>query len=129
MGLGRKSFSNGRSDCELGAKLYADTLSGALRSVQSLSFQGVGWGDDEVEKLAQVLQFTEDCVEILLGDSPGIGQRGLDALASALRGGEQVPKLKRIFYDQPNVKAAAELKAVCIARGVRFGTLEVGVEV
>ena len=56
--LARKTFTNGKSDCELVAALYHDTLAGALGQVGKLSFQNCGWGDEELARLVESLAST-----------------------------------------------------------------------
>ena len=124
--LARKRFTNGKSDCELVAGLYADTFAGALGGATTLEFRMCGWGDDEVVQLAKALPFAEKATQLDLGANPRIGGRGLDALAAALREGA-APRLNRLQMDQARSAAAAGLRAACEARGVRFVVWYVGV--
>jgi len=118
--LARKRFTNGKSDCELVAGLYADTFAGAFGGATKLEFTMCGWGDDEVVQLAKALPFAEKARGLYLDMNPRIGGRGLDALAAALREGA-APRLEKLYMDQAHTAAAAGLRAACEARGVRFG--------
>ena len=115
--LARKTFTNGKSDCELVATLYADTLAAALGETEKLMYVACAWGDDEVEKLAAVLPFTRRLTELDLGSNPRIGSRGFDALAAAIGGGA-APNLKWVMCDQARSASTAKLRAACAARGI-----------
>ena len=52
--LSRKVFSNG-ADCEMVAKLYADTFTSALGEARVLQFNGMKWRSADAEALAKVL--------------------------------------------------------------------------
>jgi hypothetical protein len=52
--LSRKIFTNG-ADCEMVAKLYADTVTAALGEAQALQFTGMQWKSADAEALAKVL--------------------------------------------------------------------------
>ena len=115
--LALKTFTNGKADCELVAGLYADTLAAALGEVGYLQYVSCAWGDDEVEKVAAVLPFTRDLVELDLCANPRIGSRGFDALAAALANGA-APNLRRVMCDQARSASTAALRAACGARGI-----------
>ena len=115
--LARKIFTNGKSDCELVATLYADTLAAALGETPHLRYMGCAWGDDEVEKLAAVLPFARDLTRLDLDSNPRIGSRGFDALAAAIGGGA-APNLKLVKCDQARSASTAKLRAACDARGI-----------
>ena len=110
-------FTNGKSDCELVAKLYADTLVAALGETENLMYVSCAWGDDEVEKLAAVLRYMRSVEEIDMKANPRIGSRGFDALAAAIANGAG-PKLKRVVCDQARSASTAKLRAACEARGI-----------
>ena len=116
--LARKTFTNGKSDCELVATLYADTLAAALGETPYLLYMNCAWGDDEVEKLAAVLSFTRRVLELDLCGNPRIGRRGYAALAAALRDARAAPRLREIWVDYPKGPSATELRAACEARGI-----------
>ena len=123
--LARKTFTNGKSDCELVATLYADTLAAALGETEYLTYMACAWGDDEVEKLAAVLPFTRRLTTLYLMSNPRIGSRGFDALAAAIGGGA-APNLKTVECDQARSASTAKLRAACDARGIEVVLLFTG---
>ena len=116
--LARKTFTNGRSDCELVAGLYYDTLAGSLGHVGGLVYMSCGWGDEEVARLAEVLEWAREATDLFLSGNPRIGRRGYAALAAALRDARAAPKLRKILVDYPKGPSATELRAACGARGI-----------
>ena len=112
--LAQKVFTNGKSDCELVAKLYAETLVNTIGYAEELSFH-CGWGDEEAERLAAVLPFAANLTKLDLHANPRIGSRGCDALASALESGA-VPHLKIIQFDSRWGRAADQLRRACLKR-------------
>ena len=116
--LARKTFTNGRSDCELVAGLYYDTLAGSLGHVEKLIYISCGWGDEEVARLAEVLEWAREARALDLCGNPRIGRRGYAALAAALRDARAAPKLRWILVDYPEAPSATELRAACEARGI-----------
>jgi len=120
--LARKVFTNGKSDCELVAGLYADTLAGALGGAENLEFRSCGWGDEEVERLAAVLHLAKRAQGLYLDSNPRIGARGLGALAARLREGA-APRLRAIFLSQWDGGVAAELRAACEGRGIMLAAV------
>ena len=115
--LARKIFTNGKSDCELVATLYADTLAAALGETTVLQYIACAWGDDEVEKLAAVLPFARRLTDLRLESNPRIGSRGFDALAAAIGSGA-APNLKTVQCDQARSASTAKLRAACDALGI-----------
>ena len=116
--LALKVFTSGKSDCELVAALYTDTLAGALGNAEKLCFIHSGWGDEEVVQFAGVMGFVRQAWSIDLLANPKIGRGGLRALAAALEDGRAAPMLLRIMIDFPNGIDATELRAICDKRGV-----------
>ena len=116
--LARKTFTNGRSDCELVAGLYYDTLAGSLGHVGALRYMNCGWGDEEVARLAEVLEWAREATKLVLNGNPRIGRRGYAALAAALRDARAAPKLREIKVAYPEAPSATELRAACEARGI-----------
>ena len=115
--LARKTFTNGKADCELVATLYADTLAAALGETPVLAYMACAWGDDEVEKLAAVLPLARRLIGLNLESNPRIGSRGFDALAAAIGGGA-APNLKLVECNQARSASTAKLRAACDARGI-----------
>jgi len=96
--IAQKVFTNGKTDCEIVAKLYGDTFTGALKEVERLSFESCLWRDKEAKQLAEVLQFCKKAHFISINHNAGIGQAGYDALADAIADGA-APKLQRIHIE------------------------------
>ena len=115
--LGRVIFTNGKSDCELVAGLYADTLAGAFGHAQVLQYRNCAWTDDDACALAAALPFAKRVREVDLFGNAKIGQRGLDALAKAIRAGA-APALEQFKFDFRWGARAAGLRAACKARNI-----------
>jgi len=116
--LAQKVFTNGKSDCELVAGLYADTLAGTLGNTMGLGFENCEWRDDDLEALAEVLPMAKKLKRLYLRDNPGIGVRGWQALAAAISAGA-APRLKKVLVSDPRSDAVAGLRAAGEARSIR----------
>ena len=119
--LARRVFSEGESDCMLVASLYAETLIGALGGMKHLEFQFCGWGNEELEKLAEVLIFAETAVTLNLLSNPKIGARGLGALAAILAAGA-ASNLRKLIYEYAHESKGNLLRAACEGRGIQILT-------
>ncbi len=118
--LARTVFANGKSDCELVAGLYADTLAGGFGRARELKYRNATWGDEEAVQLAEALPLALEVTLLDLAANSDIGQRGLDALAAALNAGA-APKLREVWGDwESNIwgEKADGLRAACEARGI-----------
>jgi hypothetical protein len=125
--LGRTIFTNGKSDCDLVAGLYADTLAGGFGRAEVLEFKYAMWTDEEAVQLAEALPLAKELRRLNLWGNPafkvdlegngGIGARGLDALAAALLAGA-APKLEMFVFDFSWGDKAAALRKACSRRGV-----------
>ena len=109
--LAQKVFTNGKSDCELVAGLYADTLAGTLGNEGELKFDNCEWRDDDLEALAEALPMAKGLENLYLRGNPGIGARGWQALAAAISAGA-APKLSIVGASDPRSDAKAGLRAV-----------------
>ena len=115
--LSRKVFSNG-ADCEVVARLYADTFSAALGEARVLNFASLEWRDGDAEAFAKVLPLLRR-VETLAMSANYIGTRGFAALAAAIREGA-APALKEFDFRTNNDHGdSTALKEACEARGIR----------
>ena len=94
--LARKAFTNGKSDCELVAGLYARTLDGAFGGAKVLTYNKAGWGNEEAKALAKVLPLARNVEFIDLSENPGIVADGWRALGEAIGAGA-APKLKLVY--------------------------------
>jgi hypothetical protein len=117
--LARKTFTNGKSDCEMVSQLYADTLVGSFGCVDSLEFAWCEWKDEEVGQLADALALAHNATTLNLMGNEEVGRRGYDALARALKAGS-APKLKSIWVhsDKDRGDDLRDLKAACEERGI-----------
>ena len=112
--LALKVFSNG-ADCDVVARLYADSFMGALGEATDLEFKFLDWGDADAEAFAKVLPLLRR-VERLSLFGNFIGERGFAALAAAIRGGA-APKLKQFQFGY-NDGDSTPLREACKARGI-----------
>mmetsp|Transcript_45536 Transcript_45536/g.119627 ORF Transcript_45536/g.119627 Transcript_45536/m.119627 type:complete len:219 (+) Transcript_45536:609-1265(+) len=125
--LARTIFTNGRSDCELVAGLYADTLASGFGRARTLEFSDAMWTDDEAVQLAEALPLARELTFLKLTGNR-FQARGLEALAAAIREGA-APKLERFEIDTGSIHdtgwfgAGAALRAACKERGIRCGTV------
>ena len=89
-----KSFTNGSTDHPLVADLYGTSFVQRFESVEMLVFANLGWGDEEVGKVADVLAtgIAPQLQELTLGRGR-MGDEGAACLAKALVG---VPKLQNL---------------------------------
>ena len=99
------------------AGLYADTLASAIGNAKALTFKQCAWGATEAEQLAAVLPLAQRLER--LDVSNGLGTRGHDALAAAIRGGA-APELKEVRCQQDEEDLGAELPRACRERGIRL---------
>ena len=113
--LSRKIFAN-VSDCELVARLYADTFCAVLGEARMLEFSGLQWKDADAKAFAKVLPLLRR-VETLDLSFNRIGTRGFEALAAAIREGA-APALKEFVFSGPNHGDSTALKEACEARGI-----------
>ena len=111
--LARAIFTNGKSDCELVAGLYADTLAGGFGWARTLQFTWAMWTDEEAVQLAEALPLAREVRSLDLSTgNGGIGARGLEALAAAIREGA-VSKLVTFRFDSDLGAKGVALRAAC----------------
>jgi len=113
--LSRKVFSNG-ADCEMVARLYADTFYAALGEARVLEFSNLQWKDADAEAFAKVMPLLRHVETLDLSDNM-IDMRGFEALAAAIREGA-APALKEINFESFNGGDSTALKEACEARGI-----------
>ena len=118
--LARKVFTNGKSDLEMVAGIYARTLDGAFGGAERLWFMDAGWGDEEVKAFAKVLTLARS-VKYLNLYGNDIGADGWRALAEAIEEGG-APRLRAIcpcgFPPAWPTSDGGALKRACEARGI-----------
>jgi len=135
--LSRKVFSNG-ADCEVVARLYADTFLAALGDARTLEFAGLEWKDADAQAFSKVLPLLRRAKAIDLTRNM-IGESGFAALAAAIRAGgapalqvficgmqfdpkqnvlgQNDPKMPLPWMEDPDMIA---LRLACEARGIVF---------
>ena len=122
--LARKVFTNGKSDLEMVAGIYARTLDGAFGGAERLEFASCGWGDEEVKALAKVLPLARSVTHLSLTFNRNIRADGWRALAEAIEAGG-APNLQSLGCDASikSIKTpeGGALKRACEARGIKLG--------
>ena len=79
------SFTNGKADRPLVAKLYADRYRSVLKPARALRYAGFAWGDEEAARVAEVLASGAlPNLEYLDLSENDISDKGAKALAVAL---------------------------------------------
>jgi hypothetical protein len=117
--LSRKIFAN-VSDCELVARLYADTFCAVLGEARMLEFSGLQWKDADAKAFAKVLPLLRR-VETLDLSYNSIDTRGFAALAAAIREGA-APALKKFVFTGNDGDSTA-LKEACKSRWISWISL------
>lgn len=84
---GNKTYTNGADRDAIVAPKFRETLFDLLGGVRELNFNGLGWGDSEVEALADVLPLCGQLTGLNLRSNVWIGDVGVAALAGGLRRG------------------------------------------
>ena len=75
--------------------LNTRTILSIFRDMKVLTYASIGWGDDEVVQLAEVLPLCTSATELSLGNNKNISDRGAKALAAAFAEGA-MPKLEKL---------------------------------
>lgn len=95
--LAQTMFTNGKSECEVVAQIYADTVVGTIGQTKYLQFTSCGWSDKEIEELAMILPMAQRSKSLDLSGNY-FGSRGFDALTEVIRN-HGMPSLARITVD------------------------------
>jgi hypothetical protein len=95
--LAQTMFTNGRSECEGVAEIYANTLLGTIGQITHLQFTSCGWSDDEIEELAKILPMAQRCTSLDLSGNR-FGSRGFGALTEVIIQ-TGMPRLAEITVD------------------------------
>ena len=82
--LGRRSFTNGKSDHDVVVGLYARTIDEVMGSVTQLKFTDSNWGDEEAMQLAAVLPRCAELKRLFLGNNSKITDTGAAAIVANL---------------------------------------------
>ena len=116
--LARKVFGDG-ADCDVVARLYADTFFGALGEATDLDFNDLDWSDADAEAFATVLPLLRRVERLDLGGND-FGERGYEALGAAIREGA-APALRKLEFGFKSERiASAPLCEACKARGIGY---------
>ncbi|CAK0841104.1 unnamed protein product [Prorocentrum cordatum] len=118
--LHSKGFTNGKDDRPRVAELYRSAFAQRFESVESLFYEVLGWGDEEVRQLAVVLA-SGALPRLQALDLFGnrVGDEGAAALAAALRAPGALPSLQVLNLTNNRVgdEGAAALAAALRAPG------------
>eukprot|EP00747_Dinoflagellata_sp_TGD_P058739 gnl/TRDRNA2_/TRDRNA2_151258_c0_seq2.p1 gnl/TRDRNA2_/TRDRNA2_151258_c0~~gnl/TRDRNA2_/TRDRNA2_151258_c0_seq2.p1 ORF type:complete len:483 (+),score=74.12 gnl/TRDRNA2_/TRDRNA2_151258_c0_seq2:112-1560(+) len=90
-----KQFTSGYGDLEMIKEQYALVFHNVMGSAKELTYVRLGWGDDEVQRLVQVLPHCHN-LEFLGLQGNEIGDAGAEALAYALSSPKTCPRLERL---------------------------------
>ena len=82
--LGRRSFTNGKSDHDVVVGLYARTIDEVMGSVTELQFSHSCWGDEEAMQLAAVLPRCAKLKRLSLNQNSNITDTGAAAIVANL---------------------------------------------
>jgi hypothetical protein len=84
-----KSFTDRDADLEVVCTLYEDAFRANFVVNEALCYDGLGWGDAEVEALCKVLAAEEmaSCKSLWLSHNDGMTSAGLATLEKAFKGG------------------------------------------
>ena len=114
--LATRSFTNGKDDKPLVAKLYREGFTARMGVCARLVFAGHGWGPAEVATMAETL--STGCahnLEMLVLLSNPVGDGGALAIAGLL---PHVPKLRLILMGDATVSARRR-RPRCVPRARR----------
>ena len=93
--FGGKVYTNGADRDKIVAPKFRATIEEVMGGVETLNYNKLGWGDQEIAQLAQVLPLCGRLTKLeLLGNQ--FGHIGMSALASACENGA-LPQLKELY--------------------------------
>ena len=116
--VARKRFTSKKGDLPMVIALNTRTILSIFRDMKELSYQEVGWGDDEAVQLAEVLPLCTSATLLDLGNNK-ISDRGAKALAAAFAEGA-MPKLEGLYLHSNKI---GDEGAVALAEAVGKGAL------
>jgi len=97
--LESKGFTNGSTDSPLVAELYSKGFKERFGAATQLSYQGLGWGDEEARAVARVLPHAPVLMKLYLNNN-SIGDEGACALAEAL---PNAPALLKLYLKNNSI--------------------------
>ena len=129
--LSTKTFSNGKSDCEMVTELYWQTVEALMETQRSFSFNQMGWTDADLRQFCRWLPHCRELTRIRLNENPQFTDAGLAELAATLRDPTVAPKLKRLtcrfdgteYLMLSTPEGTEELREVCKARHIEFNPI------
>jgi len=116
--VARKRFTSKKGDLPMVIALNTRTILSIFRDMKELTYENVGWGDDEAVQLAEVLPLCTSATVLHLTNNK-ISDRGAKALAAAFAEGA-MPKLERLSLDYNQI---GDEGAVALAEAVGKGAL------
>ena len=116
--VARKRFTSKKGDLPMVIALNTRTILSIFRDMKVVKYLEVGWGDDEVVQLAEVLPLCTSATELRLGNNK-ISDRGAKALAAAFAEGA-MPKLEGLVLSSNQI---GDDGAVALAEAVGKGAL------
>ena len=116
--VARKRFTSKKGDLPMVIALNTRTILSIFRDMKELVYVKVGWGDDEVMQLLEVLPLCTSATELQLGGNK-ISDRGAKALAAAFAEGA-MPKLGGLIINDNQI---GDEGAVALAEAVGKGAL------
>ena len=116
--VARKRFTSKKGDLPMVIALNTRTILSIFRDMKMVKYVDVGWGDEEVVQLAEVLPLCTSATELnLVGNQ--ISDRGAKALAAAVAEGA-MPKLELLNLYKNQI---GDEGAVALAEAVGKGAL------
>ena len=116
--VARKRFTSKKGDLPMVIALNTRTILSIFRDMEELTYDKVGWGDDEAVQLAEVLPLCTSATKLDLGENE-ISDRGAKALAAAFAEGA-MPKLEKLDLYGNQI---GDEGAVALAEAVGKGAL------
>ena len=114
--VARKRFTSKKGDLPMVIALNTRTILSIFRDMKVVKYASIGWGDDEVVQLAEVLPLCTSATELNLTGNK-ISDRGAKALAAAFAEGA-MPKLEKLFLGGNQIGAeGAKAFAEAVGKG------------
>ena len=117
--VARKRFTSKKGDLPMVIALNTRTILSIFRDMKVIRYASIGWGDDEVVQLAEVLPLCTSATVLSLVVNKNISDRGAKALAAAFAEGA-LPKLEQLSLA---INQIGDEGAVALAEAVGKGAL------
>jgi hypothetical protein len=112
-----RRFTSKKSDLPMVIEINTRTILSLFRDVEHLWYGRLGWGDEEVAELCELLPLCASVKRLSLGDN-AIGNAGAAALADAIAGGA-LPTLERLLLKGNPI---GEMGQAALAAAIRGGS-------